>query len=201
MTSRRARRGYTMIEVMVALTIVLVGSAGVITMQRATIQGNVDARRMDLANAIARAWVERLRADSMLWTLPAARNPADNFANAPLLQKVANVADATWFRPDQRLNDAPFWSPGMNVLGADVPQSDLGDDFNRYVMFCTNVRLTWLIQGSLMRADVRVYWPRGVTAGPEPHFCAQEPDPTLETMTDRYHFVYATTAIRRNSLP
>ena len=197
----RAKRGYTAVEVLVSLSIVLIGAAGVISMQRGAIQGNVDARRMDMASAIARQWVERLRADSMLWTLPASRNPASNFGNALLLQKADIAAQAQWFRPDQRLGGAPYWSPGMDALGADVAAGDLGDDKNRYALFCTNVRLTWLVQDSMIRADVRVFWPRGVAAAPDPHFCGQDPAATIETQTDAYHFVYATTAIRRNALP
>lgn len=197
----RGRRGYTAVEVLVSISIVLIGAAGVITMQRATIQGNIDARRMDMANAIARQWVERLRTNATLWTLPAARNANDNMSNSVLLANVAAPADATWFRPDQLLGSAPYWSPGMDMLGADVATADLSDDKNRYALFCTNVRLTWLIQGSLMRADVRVFWPRGVTTAADAHYCGQAPDTDIETKTDRYHFVYATTAIRRNALP
>lgn len=182
-----------------SLAIVTIGGAGVISMQRATIQGNVDARRMDMANAITRQWIERLRADAMLWTTPSAATPTSNFANALLLQRV-NLNDNKWYRPDQRLAVAPFWSPGMDVLGADVADSDLNDDDNRYALFCTNVRLTWLVTNELMRADVRVFWPRGLTGAPDKHFCGQTPPDAVDTDTDKYHFVYATTAIRRNSI-
>lgn len=197
--SKTKRRGYTATEVLVSLSIVLIGGAGVISMQRATIQGNIDARRMDMANAIARQWVERLRADSMLWTTPAARNPNSNFTNATLLQRVT-LNDGLWYQPDQRLAAAPFWSPGLDALGADVATGDLADDKNRYALFCTNVRLTWLITDQMMRADVRVYWPRGVGAAPDEHFCGQAPPADLETQTSKYHFVYAVTALRRNAL-
>lgn len=197
---RACQRGYTAIEVLVSLSIVIVGAAGVISMQRATIQGDVDARRMDMANAIARQWTERLRTDAMLWTLPAAINPNSNFSQAALLQNVAIPANAQWFIPDQRLPAPTNWSPGMDALGSDVPLTDLGDDKNRYALFCTHVRLTWLIQDQLMRADVRVFWPRGLSVAPEDHFCSNTPNTAIETMTDSYHFVYATTAIRRNAI-
>lgn len=195
--TRTRSRGYTAVEVLVSLAIVAIGGAGVISMQRATMQGNVDARRMDMANAIARQWVERLRTDSMLWTLPAARNATSNFSNSLLLQQV----DGAWHRPVERLGASPYWSPGLDALGADVELTDLADDKNRYALFCTHVRLTWLIDSQMMRADVRVFWPRGVTSAPDPKFCD---DPalaaTVEGKRDAYHFVYAMTAIRRNAL-
>ncbi len=190
-----SQRGYTAIEVLISLAIVLIGAAGVISMQRATIQGNVDARRMDMANAIARQWVERLRADSTVWTLPAARNGTSNFTNSLLLQSVATGA---WVLPDQRLA-TESWSPGIDSLGADVATGDLADDQNRYALFCTNVRLTWLIQNQLLRADVRVFWPRGVSTAPAKQYCSAV-DAAIETKTDAYHFVYAMTAIRQNAL-
>lgn len=49
----RTGRGYTAIEVMLAITVLMIGSAGVMSMQKASIQGNFDARRLDLANSIA----------------------------------------------------------------------------------------------------------------------------------------------------
>jgi prepilin-type N-terminal cleavage/methylation domain-containing protein len=194
-SAKKRARGYTAVEVLVSLSIVLIGAAGVISMQRATIQGNVDARRMDMATAIARQWVERLRADSMLWTLPAARNANSNFDNALLLQNV----DGLWHVPDERLASSG-WSPGLDSLGADVAAGDLADDLNRYALFCTNVRRTWLIQNQMMRVDVRVFWPRGVSAAPDKQFCTQGDYSGMEAKTDAYHFVYAMTAIRRNAM-
>jgi prepilin-type N-terminal cleavage/methylation domain-containing protein len=200
MTRVGKKRGYTATEVLVSLAIVAIGGAGVISMQRATIQGNIDARRIDMANAIARQWIERLRTDAMLWTLPAAQNPNSNFANALLLQRV-DLNDDIWYRPDQRLAADPKWSPGMDVLGADVTDStELGDQKNRFALFCTNVRLKWLIVNQVMRVDIRVFWPRGVGASPDDHYCAQTPPADMETRTDKYHFIYATTAIRRNAV-
>lgn len=198
-TQKARQRGYTATEVLVSLSIVLIGAAGVISMQRATIQGNIDARRMDMANAIARQWIERLRTDAALWTLPSARDPNSNFANAVLLQK-ATLNDGLWYRPSQRLAAAPNWSPGMDALGADVAVTELADDNNAYALFCTHVRLTWLIQNELMRADVRVFWPRGLGTPPDKKYCDSDPDATFDTQTEKYHFVYAMTALRRNAI-
>ena len=61
-----AARGYLVIEVVMALTVLAIGGAGVITMQKTSVTGNLDARKAtDVANSIARMWVERLRQDGM----------------------------------------------------------------------------------------------------------------------------------------
>ena len=195
----RRSRGFTSIEVMLSLAILAIGAAGVISMQRGAIQGNVDARRLDMANSIAREWVERLRRDSMMWTLPNQANLAtNNIAQAKLL---ANI-DGTWHLPNQRIGETavkapnvPLNSPGFDILGFD--QATL-DSTNTNVMFCVNTRMTVLVPGSLIRAEVKVFYPRGVDVTPAAGFCAA--DPTTDD-TNLYHYVYAVTAIRKNMAP
>ena len=88
MTSRRSRaRGYTAIEVLVAMTLFAVGTASVLSLQRASIVGSSDARRNDVATAVGSEWIERLRQDSLAWTLPSAADPGgpSNIATATKL--------------------------------------------------------------------------------------------------------------------
>ncbi len=193
-------RGYTAIEVMLSLAILAIGAAGVISMQRGAIQGNVDARRLDMANSIAREWVERLRRDSMMWTLPNQANLANNnIGQAALL---ANI-DGAWHLPNQRIGETataapnvPLNSPGFDILGFD--QATLGTT-NTNVMFCVNTRMTVLVPGSLIRAEVKVFYPRGLDVTPAAGFCAAEPP--LADDTSLYHYVYAVSAVRKNMAP
>src|SRR5580704_14182035 len=85
--TRRARRarGYTVIEVLMAMTVLTIGGAGVITMQKTSVASNVEARKADVANSIARMWVERLRQDAMGWTTPTATVTTSNFGNTTYL--------------------------------------------------------------------------------------------------------------------
>lgn len=194
-TTRRSR-GYTAIEVMLSMAILAIGAAGVISMQRGAIQGNVDARRLDMANSIAREWVERLRRDSMMWTLPNQANLANNnIAQAVLL---ANI-DGQWHLPSQRIGNTavdgtPVNSPGFDILGFD--QTALATNTN--VMFCVNTRMTVLVPGSLIRAEVKVFYPRGLDVTPATGFCAADPATDDTTL---YHYVYAVSAIRKNMAP
>jgi prepilin-type N-terminal cleavage/methylation domain-containing protein len=195
-------RGFTAIEVMLSLTVLAIGTAGVIAMQTTAIDGNYDARRLDVANGVLREWTERLRRDGMMWTLPNTRNPlttSDNRASAALL--LANVdpnpTNASWHLPTAREGDTVPLMPQFDLLGRDV----LSTDATTPVQFCAQVRLSWLDTGNLMRADVRVFWPRGTGAMTD---CAADPPAGWETLPatiNKYHFVYGVTAIRRNPSP
>jgi prepilin-type N-terminal cleavage/methylation domain-containing protein len=210
--SRRRRApdaGYTAVEVLMAMTVMAIGAAAVISMQKATMQGDMDARMTDLANSIARTWIERLQKDSMQWTLPSSANPTgNNFANAQLL---SNHVSGAWFLPTDYMGTAPeSWSPGFDILGRDVAQTDL----KTKAMFCANVRLTWLVQQSLplepglIRADVRVLWPRGLynspVGGSGAGFCTDavaaqaNPDTYSLGQQPQYHAIYLTTTIKEN---
>ena len=115
-----------------------------------------------------------------LKSLPVAEATALNFL-APVLVVILSVLVlgerltrllGLWGEPSELVTvDA-----SLDALGADVDLADLADDKNRYALFCTHVRLTWLIDNQMMRADVRVFWPRGVTTAPDPKFCD---DPAL----------------------
>ena len=56
------------------MTLFAIGAAGVIGMQRVTIQGGEDARRFDMATNIANEWIARLQRDATFWTQPNAEN-------------------------------------------------------------------------------------------------------------------------------
>ena len=193
---RKHSRGYTVIEVMIALTLLAVGTSGVIAMQKVTAIANRDAKSLVVATQIARTWVERLRADATQWNHPSPTNPEDDRPDTRWLKTV----NGTWFRP----TDDVAGSPAADALGNDVRDADLAN-----AVFCTNVRLTWLYgppPGTpppyLIRAEVRVYWLRdggggSVEAGKticDPGIDLGKVAPSLE----RYHFVYLTSAIAQN---
>jgi prepilin-type N-terminal cleavage/methylation domain-containing protein len=209
-------RGYTAIEVLMAMTVMAIGGAAVITMQKTSMTGNLDARRADVANSIARTWVERLERDGMSWTEPGPENSGNNIANALIISQVVNN-NGQWFLPQQEigLTVPETMSPGFDILGRDLPLMQLGS-----ADFCVNVRLTWLTQtalppgGDLIRADVRVLWPIGIINS-LPGFCNQTTAALLDPNTDPnvalaagadpnspvFHQLYLTTTIKENTAP
>ena len=186
---RRWGRGYTAVEILIAMTVMSIGAAAVISMQRASVQGNLDARKSDIANTIARTWVERLERDAMQWTQPGPTNPAgNNLATALVLND--GLAQGVWFQPTDYLASWG-WSPGFDILGRDIPTSDALNT----AIFCTNVRLTWLnTTHDLIHADVRVVWARGITSNTSPCTLVANANPD----TTQYQAVYLTTALRGN---
>jgi type II secretory pathway pseudopilin PulG len=227
--SRRAAGGYTAVEVLMAMTVMVIGAAAVMAMQKASVTGNLDARKTDMANNIARLWVERLQRDAMQWTCPSAACPSSNnmcagggAAGALLL---CNNVTGTWFLPVAPNN--PYlgkttpesMSPGFDLLGRDLPQGELAPSAATGwagAQFCVNVRLTWLVtpipnplgttEPGLIRADVRVIWPRGIVGGaPAAGFCTQavgqlaDPEQSAPaTQLPFFHTIYMTTTIKEN---
>jgi hypothetical protein len=186
------------VEVMMAMTVMAIGAAAVISMHKTAVTANLDARKTDVANGIARMWVERLERDAMSWTAPSAANPTgNNFSNAAL---IAGHVTGTWYLPQDEIvsSPTPIMSPALDILGRDLGTMD-------DAQFCVHVRLTWLVpqalpaEPGLIRADVRVLWPRAITSVPA-HFCQDtsqlvDPDPSLPPL---YHAVYLTTTLKEN---
>jgi hypothetical protein len=160
-----------------AMTVMVIGAAAVISMMKATLQGDLDARKTDVANGIARTWVERLQRDAMQWTCPSPACTTSNMSNALLL---GTHVTGKWFLPKDYMGTTSpeSMSPGFDILGRDLPSAQFLPDTTKGgtgwpgAEFCVNVRLTWLVpqalpnEPGLIRADVRVLWPRGILAGP-----------------------------------
>jgi type II secretory pathway pseudopilin PulG len=194
--SRRPARGFTVIEVLIAMTLMMIGAAAVITMQKTAIQANLEARKTDVANSIARMWVERLRRDAMQWTYVPGNGSASTITSAT----AALITQTAWTFPtaEQNLNNppAPTMSAGFDILGR-----DLGSDTGTYANFCVNIQITPLTTTTppLLRADVRVFWPRGISGAP-PSFCTiVDQGLATGTNTQLYHSIYVTTALSVNA--
>jgi prepilin-type N-terminal cleavage/methylation domain-containing protein len=197
---RTASRGYTAVEVMMAMTVMTIGAAAVMSMQKASIQGNLDARKTDIANSIARTWVERIERDAMQWTLPNAQNQSgNNFANALLL---SSPTYGQWTLPSYEMGSSPeTMSYAFDILGRDLPTTDI----NANTIFCVNYRLNWLVtqalpqEPGLIRVDIRVLWPRNISNDPAPAWCNATtaalvtPDPT------QFRSLYLTTTVREGA--
>lgn len=201
-----ASRGYTAVEVLLALTVLAIGAAGVISMQTGAIEGNLEARKLDTANSIAREWVERLRRDSTLWTLPTAYNQGTaNLSNATFLSSNLGSPTGNWFQPPIPGGyPADGLSPAFDIFGRDL---DIADAPN--AIFCVRLKIDVIANDllgnpELLRGTVQVFWLRQlawsannplncVQAGGNPNF-----DPTANPST--YHFLFASTAIRKNTL-
>ncbi len=187
-----AARGYTAVEVLMAMTVMAIGAAGVMSMQKASVQGNLDARKADVANSIARTWVERIQRDAMQWTAPGpTTGTVSNIATAAILANAIAGGGGNWVFPNQYIGNNPPFSPAFDILGRDLATADLGK-----AVFCVNIRVTWLTANELLRADVRVLWPRGITGAAPNGWCTASLGNRPSPLT--YHSIYVTTAVRGN---
>ena len=201
MTRRRGpkhSRGYTVIEVMIALTLLAVGTSGIIAMQKVTAIANRDAKTLVIATQVARTWVERLRADATQWNHPSAMSAEERSGRHPLAQ---DGQRACGFAPP-----TTWPAPPPPTLSATTYATPISPN----AIFCTNVRLTWLYGPAPTSAPALPHPRRGprVLAARRRRRAASKParrsaipgidiskvSPSLE----RYHFVYLTSALAQN---
>jgi type II secretory pathway pseudopilin PulG len=196
--SRRgwASRGYTVVEVLVGISLLIIASSGIVALQKVASQGNGHARELAVASQVARTWVERLRTDATRWNASPVTGTPSDIGQTVWLNQV-NAAPQTWFRP---AFNAVLGSPGADVHGNDVPLAELNNAF-----YCTHVRMSWMFPEEVIRADVRVVWQRagglggfdnqGVCA--DAQVIANFSNPVAQPLS-RYHFVYLSSSISRN---
>jgi type II secretory pathway pseudopilin PulG len=197
----RGSRGYTVIEVMVGISLLMVMSAGVISLQKLTTFGNMRAKQLAVASQIGRSWIERLRVDAAGWNYPSPTKslPSNLAGNTLWLNQIINQ-NGLWFEPAVV---AGRGSPGADALGNDVQTLANAN-------YCTHVRLSWMYPNEVMRADVRVFWQREEGLGtfngtplcgnPAAGYIANFDNPAMTPLA-RYHFAYFSSSIVKNTAP
>ena len=155
---RRRSRGFTLIEVMLAIGIMLIGLVGIVSMQRISVDSNRHAKNLAMANRIAQTAMEMLIAASLAWNANAV------LVNTVFLTNVPNVNPAPWQTFGSNTGIISYDALGNQLLGT-----------NANSVFCINYRLNDMMvmplqagapapvaNGNLilMRAEVRAYWRR-----------------------------------------
>lgn len=201
---RASSRGYSAIEVMIAMSLLAIASTGVFALQKVTFTGNASAKNMAVANQVARTWVERLRADSAAWNYPSAAHPEVVCSGSSTAGCIGGTAwlkgvssPNVWAKP---LSDALRGGAAFDALGNDVSASGAP------TTYCTHLRLSWLYPNQLLRAEVRVFWLKNGGDGPlGGKFCEEATPASLGAPANspltRYHFAYFATSIAVNPAP
>lgn len=181
--SRRAKQGFTLIEVMVSLAIAGSAIVAIFAMQESIARGNGLSREMTTATANTRMWVERLRRDSLHWI-------GQDLVSLNQTSYLRNVG-AGWLQP---IPAAPIanlvQAPGADWSGTETLVA--GDQH-----FCTAIRLQWIRQPETMRADVVTWWSR---RGRAP--CANTNDGFMANLANPaggFRQVAASTLLRRSA--
>jgi prepilin-type N-terminal cleavage/methylation domain-containing protein len=148
----RRRRGFTLIEVMVAVSVMTVGALGLMALQQAATRGNSEARQMTLATQLTRTWIERLRRDATLWTAPGQPILTNFLVQAPAV----GTPLGPWDTPPPRVRtDGTVESPLFDHFGADHDPGAADPP-----TYFTNVQYAWLDAGDTLRVNVRTVWHR-----------------------------------------
>jgi len=188
--SRHAgRRGYTLVELMMAIAVFAIGVSGIIAMQKVAAAANEHSKALSVATNIAQAWLDVLKADSSLYTQTNLLN------NAQLLGQITSN-NAVWFRP--AWNASKSIGAAFDALGKPIDETT---DDPATAQFCVHVRLTQLYPTSpgmnVMRTEVRVFWPRADAIFPTA-FCAVAMDAAaVLAATPDLHFLYQVSAARQ----
>lgn len=103
----RSRGGFTLIEIMVAMALVLIGAVGLISLQNTGVRMTADSRRLTRATAIAQDLLNQIE----LWSFNDPRLANDNAAN------------------DADVGDTALAFEADGTTPADHDDDDLGADF------------------------------------------------------------------------
>lgn len=174
----RPERGYTIIEILIAVLISAIGFAAIFSLQLSTLQGNVAAREMSSAVNLGERYVEQLRVEAFKWTQKA--------PPAPRLNKTG------W----QTLTPNPVDRNGFANIDVDADGSPLARQ-----RFCVHY---WLdpLQGSyegILNGRVRVIWSRAAQdlTGLDT-ICAQAGAAAWEPAVRKWFSVTIPTTLRRH---
>lgn len=223
--ARRARKGFTMVEVMMGLAILAVGAATVIALLKFTVLGALDARHVANSSIVSAGHIERLHTAALAWN-DADNNTADlsqmDTGPVPGLGAAAIAARTTpgVTQPNGWVYFGGSAENASSTLNGD-PANTSGPDNTAY---CTHIRVTWISRPSLnsptvgppgdnFRVEMRTIWARSGRAiradcaATPATFTALFDSPTATATIGgavrsraEYGVVYMNTIVRRNTL-
>ncbi len=177
-----------------ALAVFGIGVVGVIAMQRVTSTSNRHAKNLATATHIAQSWLERLAVDASRW------DQSRPITDTTWLSATKGPTEAAWHLP--ATSTTAGFGAGFGALGQPITAAANASQ----IVFCTHLRLTYLLPptaqpgNGLVRAEVRVFWPRDGEAYANGDYCKTGIETALGRTPEAFHFVYKATAIRQTSL-
>lgn len=189
-----------------SMTLFAIGAAGVIGMQRATVQGTEDARRYEMAVNIANTWASRLQRDAMFWNVPYASNTTTVNGATRYVKLIGSTSSpncsTAWCFPTGQTDESPFY----DLLGRERVEGS-GDH-----AFCVQVKTNWIANPSVgssgsplpaptgfARAEIRVIFrrlDRGIVGKCTDGTALDTASTTFET---DHVSVHVTTQLRENT--
>lgn len=192
---KKRTRGFTLIEVMMAVGIMTIGAVAIMGMIQASTRGNAQARSITSATQNTQLWVDRLHRLALRWTT----GSQSGVAGIPYLAGLSNANSTGWFVPG--ITDGADGYSGLDWQGTPVNAAN--------ARYCTLLNLTWINSGRSIRADVLTYFPRtsndSATGGASAFTCTAGANGTatvasLGTSTAKLGSVRAATVLRWSPL-
>lgn len=177
--SRQA--GYTLVEVMMSLTVLAIGAAGIFSLQTVAIGGNADSANLTAATNLARLWMDQLKTDAVSWN-NFGPNPPSDLGDTALLDTLG----AAW----------TSLSPGKVPQRRDGELDAVGGQFCAQAVAAPPVPVGALPPVNGLQVTVRVWWFKGPyqNRGAFP-LCGEGLDAAMNDDLSRFHWVYLTTLI------
>ena len=185
--TRQGGRGFTIIEVLIAVVVSAVGFAAIFSMQIASMQGNIAAREMGAAVNLAERHAEQLRADAFMWT--GLQRPAGRLS----------AAASRW----HTMTDVVGGRDGVPVDHNGRPHASADDDGTPLARqrFCVHYWYEPLgaLYDGILNARVRVIWPRDtLNAAVVAEACTRAGAGDFAPDVSRYMTVTVPVTIRRH---
>jgi prepilin-type N-terminal cleavage/methylation domain-containing protein len=157
-------RGFTIVEVLMSLTVLGLGILGLMTLQYTAVNANTTATQISVANAIAQTWSDRLVRDSVTWNNPSQFSANNDLANNTLWLKYASTKSGTWVAPPDTQVNGVLFSSAFDYLGRDVTL------LSPQAVYCVHIMLSQVPAGNptsgLVSATIRVFWAKHVLGNP-----------------------------------
>jgi type II secretory pathway pseudopilin PulG len=188
---RKARRGsgFTIVEVIVSMGVMVLGIMAIVGLQSHTVQVNSLARQLSTANQIAQTWLERMKQDAQRW----------NQSGDPMSggSPVVALGQTQWL---QQVNALPGRFQGIpmgpNNSGVfDFQGNELLANATAPPFFCTSFKPQWVYIGRSMRVDVRVFWPKARAGAVADCIDNDEDLNPGGARFNRFHILYLSTVI------
>lgn len=214
--ARKARAGYTMVEVMMGLAILAVGATGVIALQRMAVLGTMTSRHLTNATSVSKTVIEHIENEASLWV----NNTGTNYSAMPWLGTALTDANtkktSAWVAVPTASYATTGKASGFTIDGMSVvPVAG-----NQDVAYCTHIRAKWFGNQAAnanapatnaVELEVRTFFAR--SGRPVTGECLLAPsamtglfdgtsstvnDGVTSRVADEYSVVYLSTVVRRN---
>lgn len=154
--------GFTLIEVLVAILIMVLGFLALFHLQSGVLKATNNSWNVVTATHLAEHFLETIRLEALEWNNDTTRST--NQSQFQFLKNIPSDGSGTgWIRAYVTGSQFEMSNQLGKAFGIGR-EYDTGalNEFpnNRGQRFCVQYRLTWLVPRFLIRVEVRVFWPK-----------------------------------------